>query len=54
MGPHLDYVFTVRRSFDTDGRFKDTYVDIKSRALCEALQELLEHGKDMSLVGETP
>jgi hypothetical protein len=48
------YIFTVRRKFDWEGKYKDTVVDIKSKPLKEALNEVMDGVKGVSLVEETP
>ncbi|KAI9812346.1 MAG: hypothetical protein M1826_002914 [Phylliscum demangeonii] len=48
------YVFTVRRQFDWKGKYTDTFVDIKSPLLKEALQEVMDGIKGVSLVEESP
>lgn len=48
------YVFHVRRTFDWEGKYKQTIVDIKSKLLRDALQEVMGDIKGVSLVEETP
>ncbi|KAE8443485.1 hypothetical protein EG329_001796 [Mollisiaceae sp. DMI_Dod_QoI] len=48
------YLFNVRRTFDWEGKYKTTVVDIKSKLLKEALNEVMEGVKGVSLVEETP
>ncbi|KAF3767144.1 hypothetical protein M406DRAFT_11443, partial [Cryphonectria parasitica EP155] len=48
------YCFHVRRTFDWEGKFKATYVDIKSKILRQSLQEVMGDVKGVSLVEETP
>ncbi|SPO01514.1 related to TOB3 (member of AAA-ATPase family) [Cephalotrichum gorgonifer] len=48
------FVFHVRRTFDWEGKYKTTYVDIKSKALRECLQEVIGNVKGLSLVEEAP
>lgn len=48
------YLFTVRRQFDWKGKYTDTVVDIKSQILKEALQEVMDGAKGVSLVEDTP
>lgn len=50
----FDCVFTVRRRLDWDGKYKDTKVDIKSKLLRDALQEVFKDCKSISLVEDTP
>lgn len=49
-----EYIFHVRRSFDWDGKFKQTLVDIKSKLLRECLQDVMGNIKGVSLVEDTP
>ncbi len=48
------YVFTVRRKFDWENKYKNTVVDIKSKLLREALQEIMKEVKGVSLVEDRP
>ncbi|KAH8809130.1 hypothetical protein F5884DRAFT_394842 [Xylogone sp. PMI_703] len=48
------YLFNVRRTFDWEGKYKNTVVDIKSKLLKEALSEVMEGIKGVSLVEESP
>ncbi|KAI9819345.1 MAG: hypothetical protein M1832_004050 [Thelocarpon impressellum] len=48
------YIFTVRRKFDWEGKYESTAVDIKSRALKEALNSVMDGVKGVSLVEDTP
>ncbi|EPE10912.1 aaa family atpase [Ophiostoma piceae UAMH 11346] len=48
------YSFHVRRTFDWEGKYKQTLVDIKSKILRDALQEVMGDIKGVSLVEETP
>ncbi|KAI9841976.1 MAG: hypothetical protein M1837_007542 [Sclerophora amabilis] len=48
------YIFTVKRKFDWEGKYTDTVVDIKSQPLKEALSEVMDGVKGISLVEETP
>ncbi|EKG14050.1 ATPase AAA+ type core [Macrophomina phaseolina MS6] len=48
------YIFTVRRRFDWENKYKNTVVDIKSKLLKEALQEVMKDVKGVSLVEEQP
>lgn len=48
------FLFHVRRTFDWEGKYKATIVDIKSKALREALQDVMGNIKGVSLVEETP
>lgn len=49
-----EYLFHVRRSFDWEGKFKHTFVDIKSKLLRECLQDVMGNIKGVSLVEDTP
>lgn len=48
------FCFHVRRTFDWEGKYKATMVDIKSKALRECLQDVIGNIKGVSLVDETP
>jgi hypothetical protein len=48
------YLFNVRRTFDWEGKYKTTLVDIKSRLLKEALKEVMDGVKGVSLAEESP
>ncbi|GKT44370.1 ATPase family AAA domain-containing protein 3A [Colletotrichum spaethianum] len=48
------YVLQIRRTFDWEGKYKATLVDIKSKVLRECLQEVMGNIKGVSLVDETP
>lgn len=48
------FCFHVRRTFDWEGKYKCTVVDIKSKALRECLQDVIGNIKGVSLVDETP
>lgn len=49
-----EYIFHVRRTFDCEGKYRQTYVDIKSKLLRECLQDVIGNIKGISLVDETP
>ncbi|KAH9995334.1 hypothetical protein F4779DRAFT_623208 [Xylariaceae sp. FL0662B] len=49
-----EYLFHVRRTFDWEGKYKTTLVDIKSKQLREALQDVIGSVKGVSLVEDTP
>lgn len=49
-----DFCFHVRRTFDWEGKYKTTVVDIKSKVLRECLQDVIGNIKGVSLVDETP
>lgn len=48
------FIFHVRRTFDWEGKYKTTYVDIKSKELRESIREVIGDIKGVSLVEETP
>lgn len=48
------FCFHVRRTFDWEGKYKATMVDIKSKSLRECLQDVIGNIKGVSLVDETP
>lgn len=48
------FCFHVRRTFDWEGKYKSTVVDIKSKILRECLQDVIGNIKGVSLVDETP
>lgn len=48
------FLFHVRRTFDWEGKYKATIVDIRSKALREALQDVMGNIKGVSLVEENP
>lgn len=48
------FCFHVRRTFDWEGKYKATVVDVKSKALRECLQDVIGNIKGLSLVDETP
>lgn len=48
------YVLQVRRTFDWEGKYQTTYLDVKSKVLRECLQEVIGNIKGISLVDETP
>lgn len=47
------YIFTVRRRFDCENRYLETFVDIKSKPLRDALAKVMNGVKGVSLVQET-
>jgi hypothetical protein len=47
-------VFTVRRCFNWENKYRNTYVDIKSKILREALQEIMKDVRSVSLVEDQP
>lgn len=48
------YVFHVRRTFDHEGKYLKTFVDIKSKLLRECLQDVIKDVQGISLVDEIP
>lgn len=48
------YLFNVRRTFDFDGKYQTTVVDIKSKLLKEVLNDIMGGVKGVSLVEENP
>lgn len=49
-----EYAFLVRRTFDWENKYKETYVDIKSRQLRAALAAVMKDCKSVSLEAEEP
>ncbi|CAG1995237.1 unnamed protein product [Fusarium graminearum] len=49
-----DFVFHVRRTFDWEGKYRTTIVDIKSKLLRECLQDVIGNVEGISLVDEVP
>ncbi|KAH6631402.1 hypothetical protein F5144DRAFT_216528 [Chaetomium tenue] len=49
-----EFIFHVRRTFDWEGKYKATVVDIKSKLLRECLQDVIGDIKGVSLVDDTP
>lgn len=49
-----DNIFLVRRTFDTQGRYRQTFVDIRSKLLRECLKETIGEVKGVTLVEEIP
>lgn len=49
-----DYIFHVRRTFDCDGKYRATFVDIRSKLLRECLQDVIGNVRGVSLVDGTP
>ncbi|RDW83713.1 ATP-binding protein [Aspergillus mulundensis] len=47
------YLFTVRRKFDWEGKYMETVVDLKSKHLREALSKVMDGVKGVSLVQDT-
>jgi hypothetical protein len=50
----FDCVFTVRRRLNWEGKYQETQLDIKSKLLRNALQEVFKDCRSVSLVEETP
>ena len=51
---YSEYIFHVRRTFDCENKYRETYVDIKSKLLRECLQDVIGNVQGVSLVDETP
>ncbi|KAF5025924.1 hypothetical protein F66182_1959 [Fusarium sp. NRRL 66182] len=49
-----DFIFHVRRTFDWEGKYRATVIDIKSKLLRECLQDVIGNVEGISLVDETP
>ncbi|KAF4997172.1 hypothetical protein FGRMN_4067 [Fusarium graminum] len=49
-----DFIFHVRRTFDWEGKYRATVVDIKSKLLRECLQDIVGNVEGLSLVDEIP
>ncbi|KAF5666353.1 AAA family ATPase [Fusarium heterosporum] len=49
-----DFIFHVRRTFDWEGKYRATVVDIKSKLLRECLQDIMGNVEGLSLVDEIP
>ncbi|KAH7173520.1 uncharacterized protein B0J16DRAFT_418810 [Fusarium flagelliforme] len=49
-----DFIFHVRRTFDWEGKYRTTLVDIKSKLLRECLQDVIGNVEGISLVDEVP
>ncbi|POR34752.1 ATPase family AAA domain-containing protein 3B [Tolypocladium paradoxum] len=49
-----EYIFHVRRTFDCEGKYRATFVDIRSKLLRECLQDVIGNVRGASLVDETP
>lgn len=47
------YLFTVRRRFDWEGKYMETVVDLKSKHIREALGKIMDGVKGVSLVQDT-
>ena len=53
-GEYDKYVFQVRRIFNWENKYTNTVVDIKSKALKEALKDVMSDVKGVSLAEDTP
>ncbi|KAM0236194.1 hypothetical protein ACHAPO_005419 [Fusarium lateritium] len=53
-GQYEDFIFHVRRTFDWEGKYRTTIVDIKSKLLRECLQDVIGNVEGVSLVDEVP
>ncbi|RGP80187.1 hypothetical protein FLONG3_1721 [Fusarium longipes] len=51
---YKNFIFHVRRTFDTQGRYETTFVDIKSKLLRECLQDVIGNIEGISLAEEVP
>ena len=49
-----EYAFLVRRTFDWENKYKATVIDVKSKVLRAALQEVMKGCKSVSLEAEEP
>ncbi|KAF4966575.1 hypothetical protein FSARC_5817 [Fusarium sarcochroum] len=49
-----DFIFHVRRTFDWEGKYRTTVVDIRSKLLRECLQDVIGNVEGISLVDEIP
>ncbi|UZP39682.1 hypothetical protein NXS19_007498 [Fusarium pseudograminearum] len=49
-----DFIFHVRRTFDWEGKYRTTIIDIKSKLLRECLQDVIGNVEGISLVDEVP
>ncbi|PHH92424.1 hypothetical protein CDD83_7493 [Cordyceps sp. RAO-2017] len=49
-----EYIFHVRRTFDCEGKYRATFVDVRSKLLRECLQDVIGNVRGASLVDETP
>ena len=54
LGEYDQYSFQVRRIFDWENKYINTVLDIKSKALKEALKDVMEEVKGVSFAEETP
>ncbi|KAG6054423.1 hypothetical protein E4U17_003792 [Claviceps sp. LM77 group G4] len=51
---YAGYLFHVRRTFHADGRYRASFVDIKSQLLRECLQDVIGNVRGVNLVDELP
>lgn len=54
VGEYDQYVFQVRRKFDWENKYQSTVLDIKSKALKEALKDVMHDVKGVSFAEDTP
>jgi len=54
VGEYDQYIFQVRRKFDWENRYLNTVLDIKSKALKEALKDVMKDVKGVSFAEDTP
>lgn len=54
VGEYDQYVFQVRRKFDWENKYQNTVLDIKSKALKEALKDVMNDVKGVSFAEDTP
>ena len=54
VGEYDQYVFQVRRKFDWENKYQNTVLDIKSKALKDALKEVMHDVKGVSFAEDTP
>lgn len=54
LGEYDQYAFQVRRIFDWENKYINTVLDIKSKALKEALKDVMDEVKGVSFAEETP
>ena len=54
LGEYDQYAFQVRRIFDWENKYINTVLDIKSKALKEALKDVMDEVKGVSFAEDTP
>ena len=54
VGEYDQYVFQVRRKFDWENKYLNTVLDVKSKALKDALKHVMDEVKGVSFAEETP